>query len=82
MTLPALLLFGVATVQAALTIPGADGSDGSLHVTEDTVIDLSDAVAADWDTANGANAGKGVYDAVKWAVVFKYASGCRDDAFV
>lgn len=71
--LVALLLVG-ATARAALTIPGADGTDGSLHITTDTVIDLSQAVTAAWDSPNAANAGQGVYDAGQWAVVFKYAS--------
>jgi plastocyanin len=60
--------------RAAITVPGADGSDGVLNITEDTVIDLSQAVAGTWDQDNSANAGKGVYDAAKWAVVFKYSS--------
>ena len=74
LALVALLCFGVTTTQAAITIPGADGSDGALLITENTVIDLSEAVNADWDTDNEANAGKGVYDAAQWAVVFKYSS--------
>lgn len=60
--------------QAQLTIPGADGSDGPLNITSNTVIDLRLAVNAAWDANNSANAGKGVYDADKWAVVFKYSS--------
>lgn len=59
---------------AAIIVPGADGSDGPLNITENTTIDLSEAVTAVWDTDNSANAGKGVYDAEKWAVVFKYSS--------
>lgn len=56
-----------------LNIP-SDGSDGNLVITNDTVIDLSQAVTASWDANNSANAGKGVYDSNKWAVVFKYSS--------
>ena len=59
---------------AAITVPGADGSDGVLNITADTVIDLSQAVTGVWDANNTANAGKGIYDAAKWAVVFKYSS--------
>jgi len=59
---------------ADIIVPGADGSDGVLNITEDTTIDLSEAITAAWDTGNGANAGKGVYDSEKWAVVFKYSS--------
>lgn len=79
-SLLAALLSIAATSQAALTIPGADGSDGSLHITANTVIDLSQAPTATWDTpssatgSNGSNAGNGVYDAAQWAVVFKYSS--------
>lgn len=58
---------------AALNIP-SDGSDGDLIITNDTVIDLSQAVTGNWDADNSANAGKGIYDATKWAVVFKYSS--------
>ncbi len=56
-----------------LNIP-SDGSDRDLVITNDTVIDLSQAVTSSWDANNSANAGKGVYDSNKWAVVFKYSS--------
>ena len=59
---------------AAITVPGADGSDGVLNITADTVIDLSQAPTGLWDANNSANAGKGIYDPAKWAVVFKYSS--------
>jgi hypothetical protein len=64
-----LLLCSVA--KAAITVPGADGSDGALLVTENTVVDLSLAAAGEWDDAS---VGNGVYDSNKWAVVFKYSS--------
>ncbi|MCB1853195.1 MAG: hypothetical protein KDI83_20875, partial [Gammaproteobacteria bacterium] len=60
--------------QAALNIPGADGSDGPLHVTANQVINLSQAVDGDWDAPNDDYAGRGVYDKNQWAVVFKYSS--------
>lgn len=75
-----MYMCGTLAVQAQLTIPGADGSDGALVVDVNTTIDLAQAVAGDgttvkWDTNNaGANAGKGIYDPAKWAVVFKYSS--------
>ncbi len=74
-----LLLWIVASTQispafGAINVPGADGSDGVLNITANTEIDLSEAVTAPWDQGNGANAGKGVYDPAKWAVVFKYSS--------
>jgi plastocyanin len=59
--------------QAALVIPGANGTDGELLITTNTVIDLAQAVDAAWDSDNTPNAGKGVYDSGKWAVVFKYS---------
>jgi plastocyanin len=59
--------------RAALNIP-SDGSDGALVITDNTVIDLSQAVTGKWNDNNSANAGKGVYDPEKWAVVFKYSS--------
>jgi hypothetical protein len=64
---------GILTASAQLTIP-SDGSDGALNITQDTVIDLSQAVTGTWDQNNSAKAGKGVYDPEKWAVVFKYSS--------
>lgn len=62
-----------SSAYGALNIP-SDGSDGDLIITSDTVIDLSQAVTGNWDTDNSANAGKGIYDPTKWAVVFKYSS--------
>jgi len=69
-----LVLFSLIHSQAAIIVPGANGSDGALNITTDTVIDLSQAVTGVWDADNTANAGKGVYDPDKWAVVFKYSS--------
>lgn len=58
---------------AQLNIP-SDGSDGVFAPTEDTIVDLSQAVTGRWDDNNSANAGKGNYDKDKWAIVFKYSS--------
>ncbi len=69
-----LVLFGLIQSQAAIIVPGANGSDGALNITTDTVIDLSQAVTGLWDADNTANAGRGVYDPAKWAIVFKYSS--------
>ena len=70
----ALLLAGACLgIQAAINVP-SDGSDGALTITTNTVIDLGQAVTAPWNAENSANAGKGVYDTNKWAVVFKYSS--------
>lgn len=72
--LPIAILIGtVVQATAQLTIP-SDGSDGALNITEDTVIDLSQAVTGTWDQNNASNAGHGVYDPDKWVVVFKYSS--------
>jgi hypothetical protein len=60
-------------LRAQISIP-SDGSDGALNITSNTVIDLSKAVTGVWSNDNSANAGKGIYDASKWAVVFKYSS--------
>lgn len=58
---------------AQLNVP-SDGSDGALNITTNTVIDLSKASYAAWNQNNSTNAGNGVYDGNKWAVVFKYSS--------
>lgn len=67
-------LLNLATSHGAIVVPGADGSDGVLNITNNTVIDLSQAVTGNWDASNTNNAGKGIYDPNKWAVVFKYSS--------
>jgi hypothetical protein len=67
-----LFAIGCISAQADIVIPGANGTDGALNITADTVIDLSQAPTGTWDQDNSANAGKGVYDPEKWAVVFKY----------
>jgi len=60
-----------ASAFAQLNIP-SDGSDGVLNITSNTIIDLSQAVTGEWNANNTANAGKGIYDPNRWAVVFKY----------
>ena len=62
------------TLFAQLSIPFADGSDGVLNITSNTVIDLRLAVTGNWTNNNAANAGKGIYDPTQWPVVFKYSS--------
>lgn len=74
-TLIPALACALTVAVRAITIPGAhNGSDGPLNITSNTEIDLSQAVDGSWDQNNAANAGKGVYDPNKWAVVFKYSS--------
>ena len=60
--------------QAVIDIPGADGSDGEFAPTENIEIDLSLATTSAWNIPNEEASGNGVYDAEKWAVVFKYSS--------
>src|SRR5262249_23964325 len=78
-----LLLFKTSAVLAlAIYTPrgfaqlnvASDGSDGALNITTNTVIDLSKATTGIWSQHNSPNAGNGVYDSSKWAVVFKYSS--------
>ena len=68
---PATLL--LASVALGDFDSGSDGSDGTL-VSSGTeyIIDLSDAMTAQWDTPNTQNPGAGVYDPDLWCVVFKY----------
>lgn len=68
------LMAATSVLQADIVVPGANGTDGPLVITANTVIDLSQAVTGTWDQDNTANVGKGVYDSAKWAVVFKYSS--------
>ena len=68
-----LMMFRLS-VLATITVPGADGSDGALSIASNAVIDLSQAVAGLWNADNTTNAGDGIYDSNKWAVVFKYTS--------
>ena len=71
-----LLLVSLTPAFAQLTIP-SDGSDGAFNPVANVEIDLSLATnnpAIIWSSSNAANAGKGIYDRDKWAVVFKYSS--------
>ncbi|MBE7498517.1 MAG: hypothetical protein HS117_26560 [Verrucomicrobiaceae bacterium] len=61
---------GVLAAQAQLTIP-SDGSDGAFNPATNVEIDLGLATNGLW---NSPGSGNGVYDAEKWAVVFKYSS--------
>ena len=63
----------VPSLFAQLDIP-SDGSDGALVISNNTLIDLSQAVTGNWADNNAAHAGNGIYDPNKWAVVFKYSS--------
>jgi len=66
--------FCAAVTQAVIVVPGADGSDGALVVTNSITIDLGLAITGVWDDDNSANAGNGIYDSNQWAVVFKYSN--------
>ncbi|MGV3660690.1 MAG: hypothetical protein ACO1TE_10915 [Prosthecobacter sp.] len=70
----ALLLTSTGSLLSQISIP-SDGSDGALNVTSSNLtIDLSQAVTGTWSDNNTANAGKGIFDPAKRAIVFKYAS--------
>lgn len=68
----AMILLLPFLLKADITVP-SDGSDGDFAPTESIEIDLGEASTAAWNTPSPV-AGKGVYDAEQWAVVFKYAS--------
>lgn len=72
-----LLLLGLAFApvvsHAQIAVP-SDGSDGALNVTSSVQIDLSQAVTGTWSDDNSANAGKGIFDPAKRAIIFKYSS--------
>jgi hypothetical protein len=74
LALIALILAAFAQPLSAQIVIPSDGSDGALNITSNTVIDLSQAVTGVWSNNNSGNAGKGIYDISKWAVVFKYSS--------
>lgn len=57
----------------AVNVP-SDGSDGAFNPSGDILVDLSAAATGVWSDSNTANAGRGIYDPTKWAVVFKYSS--------
>src|SRR5271157_5990859 len=78
---PGLSLLAACLICLLCAIPGparaglnvqSDGSDGPLIVTNNLVIDLNRATVGNWNLNNQTNAGNGVYDPQRWAVVFKY----------
>jgi hypothetical protein len=74
----AVLAVGLAfasTANASIDVK-SNGAAGDLVITSSTVIDLSQAITAPWDTAglDPATAAKGIYDPEQWAVVFHYSS--------
>ena len=71
--LPLCLALAAVATHAQIAIP-SDGSDGALNVTSSVQIDLSQAVTGTWSDDNTANAGKGIFDPVKRAIIFKYSS--------
>ncbi len=66
------------SARAGLVLPASvNGSDGPLTTAVNSgtkTINLSQAITGSCDQDNSADAGKGVYDPAKWAVVFKYSS--------
>lgn len=71
--LPVVSLLLAGPLHADITIPSADGSDGVFAPTQSVVVDLDQAVPGSWSSSNAGNAGKGIYDSEKWAVVYKYS---------
>lgn len=64
---------GLVGANAQITVP-SDGSDGAFNkIGEHVELDLSQAVTASWNTP-APIPGKGVYDPVQWAVVYKFSS--------
>ncbi|MBS0198280.1 MAG: hypothetical protein JSR77_16125 [Planctomycetes bacterium] len=65
----------VAPATAQITIPIANpanlGTDGAFSPTQNTTVFLQAAVTGTWDQPG---TGVGVYDASKWAVVYKFSS--------
>ena len=59
-----------SAVLGLINVP-SDGSDGAFNPVANVEVDLSQTVTGTW---NQAGTGTGVYDAGKWAVVFKYSS--------
>lgn len=60
------------SAEAALTVP-SDGSDSTFNPSQNTQIDLAEAITGVWDQTSP-QPGKGIYDPEKCAVVFKYKS--------
>lgn len=69
------LLGSLTSVFSQLNIPAADGSDGT-PTFSGTPINLSQAIPGDALTYSnfGADVGKGIYDAARRIIVFKYLS--------
>ena len=67
------LLASLPAAFSQISIP-SDGSDGAFNPSANVQIDLSQAVQGVWSANNSANAGKGIYDPDKWAIVFKFTS--------
>jgi hypothetical protein len=66
------LVASVGSAFAQLIIP-SDGSDGAFSPAANIEIDLSQAVTGTWSNPS-TSPGNGIYDAQKWAIVFKYSS--------
>jgi hypothetical protein len=62
-----------APAMGQITVPGADGSDGAFNPAVNTTVRLDLAPTGTWNGAN-TQPGFGVYDADKWAVVYRYSS--------
>jgi plastocyanin len=70
------LLASLLTATAQLIIPPADGTDLGFNPAANVEVDLSNAVPGDALTYSNipGDAGRGIYDATRWVVVYKYSS--------
>ena len=74
----ACALAAAPVAMGAVTVPGADGSDGIFNPNNSVTINLSQAATGAWDSASPV-AGKGVYDPDKWAVTWRsYLKKCSE----
>ena len=67
----ALALLTLFAPRAQALDVGSDGLSGTFNPVSSVQIDLSLAITGDLSTPGNVN---GVYDPVRWAVIFKYAS--------
>lgn len=62
----------ITTAQAQIVIPANNlGTDGVFNPTSNITIPLGAATTGNWEDAGNGN---GIYDAEKWAVVYKFSS--------
>ncbi|HWL95655.1 MAG TPA: hypothetical protein VNT79_19205 [Phycisphaerae bacterium] len=72
----AIIAMSISRANGQITVPGANGSDGAFSPVSNTTINLALSPNGAFDAANPdpATPLTGVYDAAKWAVVFRYTN--------